>query len=339
MMFTKLARAALLLAVTLGIGNAHAQEKDWNAVIAAAKKEGRVAVYNAQLGPPYFLQVIKAFEDKYGIKVDRLDVRASELTERVRAEQTAGHYVADLEMHSAITIEQQLRDNDFIVPHGGVPNLKNLRPPFTATPTHIPAFVQAYGILVNTKLVAPQDMPTRWSDLLDPKWKGKILSDDVRAIGTGNTVFFVLNKLYGTQYFEKLAANKPVFSRELRNDERRVARGEYPIYLTEMYAFATTLQGLPVKVVVPADGSPYTPIDFAMLKNGPHPNAARLFINHFLEVESQLTYANAQMVPVVNGVLEKTNADARAVASTKLLGTTVLDERPAGIELAKKLFP
>ena len=123
------------------------------------------------------------------------------------------------------------------------------------------------GILVNTRLVKPEDEPKSWEDLNDPKWKGKILSDDMRPLGSGNTMFAILQKKLGAAFNEKLAEQKPVFSRDLRNDARRVARGEYPIYVPQIFAFASDLKGLPVKVVIPKEGAPYAMMEFAMLKN------------------------------------------------------------------------
>jgi ABC-type Fe3+ transport system substrate-binding protein len=80
-------------------------------------------------------------------------------------------------------------------------------------------------------------------------------------------------------------------------------------------------------------------VGVGMLKNSPHSNAARLFIQHFLEIDSQLLYANAWMPPVVLGVAERANPDAQAFASAKLLGPAKLAERPAMMSLAKKLYP
>ena len=53
------------------------------------------------------------------------------------------------------------------------------------------------GILINTRLVKPEDEPKSWNDLNDPKWKGKILSDDMRPLGSGNTMFAILQKKMG----------------------------------------------------------------------------------------------------------------------------------------------
>lgn len=322
------------------VGNAlpvHAE--DWKAVVDAAKKEGKVVVYDMALGAPYFLAVLKSFEAKYGISVESLDLRASELAERIRTEQSAGRYLGDVEMITTTMIEEQRNNGDFIEKLPEIPNAANLRPPFKANDYSVPAFVQPMGILVNTRLVKEDDVPKSWGDLTDPKWKGKILSDDMRPLGSGNTMFAILEHQMGDDFNVKLAEQKPVFSRDMRNDARRVARGEYAMYVPQIFAFTSDLKGLPVKVIIPKEGAPYAEMDLAVLKNSPHPNAARLFIQHFLEADSQLLYANAWMPPVVKGVVERANADAQPFADAKLIGPAKLAERPSMMALAKKLYP
>ena len=337
-MFVKLKRAALVALLAGFAAPAAAQDASWDSVAAAAKKEGKLVVYSMALGAPYYQAVLKSFEEKYGIKVESLDLRASELAERVRTEQAAGRFLGDVEIITTTMIEEQRKTGDYIQAMGAVPNAQNLRPPFKAGDFSIPAYVQPMGILINTRLVKPEDEPKSWNDLNDPKWKGKILSDDMRPLGSGNTMFAILQKKMGADFNEQLAQQKPVFSRDMRNDARRVARGEYPIYVPQVFAFASDLKGLPVKVVIPKEGAPYAQMELAVLKNASHSNAARLFVNHFLDQDSQLLYANGWMLPVVEGVADRANDDAKAFANARLLGPALLEERPAMMELAKKLY-
>jgi iron(III) transport system substrate-binding protein len=321
------------------LSSAHADDGSWDKVVEAAKKEGKVVVYNMALGAPYFMAVLKSFEAKYGIPVESLDLRASELSERIRTEQAAGRFLGDTEMVTTTMIEEQLKNGDFVEKLPPIPNAAHLRPPFKANEYSVPAFMQPMGILINTRLVKEQDIPASWNDLNDPKWKGKILSDDMRPLGSGNTMFAILEKTMGADFNQKLAEQKPVFSRDMRNDARRVARGEYAIYIPQIFAFTSDLKGLPVKVVIPKEGAPFAEMDLAVLRNAPHPNAARLFIDHFLGVEAQLLYANAWMLPVNAAAAERANPDAQPFVNAKIIGPAKLAERSLMMDLAKKLYP
>ena len=315
-----------------------AQDAEWMKVVEDAKKEGTVTVYNAGLGVPLYDAVAKTFEAKYGIRVQTITARGSEMTERIRTEHAAGRFVGDLQLHAESVIVQQQTTGDYVTPLPGLPNAKNLRAPFAATKISVPIYTQAYGILMNTTLVKPEDAPKSWTDLLDPKWKGKILSDDLRPIGAGNGLFTVLYKTYGGSFHEKLAAQALTFSRDPANDARRVARGEYPLYIPQVYGLVSDFRGLPVKALLPADGTPYSPMDFAVLTKAPHPNAARLMINHFLEIEAQIVYANGWMPPTVNGAIERASEEAKPYAGVKLLGTTNPAEREEMGALARKVY-
>src|ERR1700761_1407127 len=117
---------------------APAQDANWDAVVAAAKKEGKVVIYSMALGAPYYAAVLKGFEAKYGIKVESLDLRASELAERVRTEQSAGRFLGDTEIITTTMIEEQRKTGDYIQALGSIPNVANLRPPFRATDVSVP---------------------------------------------------------------------------------------------------------------------------------------------------------------------------------------------------------
>ena len=149
---------------------ATAQQADDPELVAAAKKEGKLAFYTSFLGAPFHMAAIKSFEKKYGISVELLDVRASELRERLRTEQAAGRFIGDVIQNGAATMIRSQRDGE-LAPHGGIANAKRLSGEQKATDVLVPSYILAYGILVNTAKVKGEDEPKSWKDLLDPAWK------------------------------------------------------------------------------------------------------------------------------------------------------------------------
>ena len=328
---------AALLAVSLAAVPASAES--WDEVVAAAKKEGSILIYHSLgVNASYLLPVLRSFEAKYGITVTQVSGRASEIAERIRTEQATGHYGADVEFHSDSTIGRQ-REAGYTQPIGAVPNTANLRDPFTVTENGIPAWGQYQGMLVNTDMVKPEDEPKTWHDILDPKWKNRMMMDDPRALGPSATLFFTSAKKYGLGFFEKLKAQNPVLSRDTRVTVRDIAQGRFPLTPTQSFAIAYEFKGLPIKVLAPEDGCPYTLIRAIMLRGAKYPNAVRVFMNHFLEQDSQIHFGKAWWTPVVDGVMERIeDPDTRRLLACKSFGATNSAEQQKYLDLATKMF-
>ncbi|MBM3219681.1 MAG: extracellular solute-binding protein [Candidatus Rokubacteria bacterium] len=316
---------------------AAAQDADWKKVVDAAKKEGKVVVYNGAVGTPVLPKVGAAFEAKYGVRFELLEARASELRERIRTEQASGKVLGDVSHNGSTTTALQLAEGTF-QPHGTPPNGKRPVAPFATDDIRVPIYVITYGILVNTDMVKPGEEPKTWQDLLNPRWKGKLLSDDMRALGGGAVFFMVMTQKHGKEFHEKLAQQQPHMNRELRGNYPRVARGEYPVYFPFTLPDSLDLKGLPVKAIMPPEGSPYVRFDGAIFKGAPRPNAAKLFLDFLLSDEAQLHYANLGFVPVVGGLEGRIAAEARTIAQVKLLGTTDPKLQDDMLKLAKAIY-
>jgi len=309
----------------------------WDDVVAAAKREGSVTLYTTALGAPFNKTIADDFQAKYGIQVNILDLRGSEVRERIRIEQTSGRVAGDVVQLSPSSLSEMQTENS-LQSLDNVPNEQNLRPPFERNAYSIPSQIYGFGILVNTRLVTPADEPKSWWDLTDPKWRGKILSDDFRASGGGQTFFEATYDALGVQFHEKLAQQKLVFSRDLGVSERRVAMGEYPMRIPQHLTTYLSLKGLPVKFIAPSEGLTYVQFNSARIRNAPHPNAALLLINHYLDAKSQLTMANAGLGPVVKGVAERADPSVTGVLTSKLLGTNHPGNQDRMLELAKQIY-
>jgi iron(III) transport system substrate-binding protein len=312
-------------------------DAEWKKVIEAAKKEGKVVVYNGAVGTPALPKVLAAFEGKYGIRAELLEARASELRERIRTEQAAGKVLGDVSHNGSTTTALQLAEGTF-VPYGALPNAGRPVAPFKADGTRVPIYVIQYGILVNTDMVKPGEEPRSWKDLLHPRWKGKILSDDMRALGGGAVFFMVTTQTFGKGFHEKLAEQQPHMNRDLRGNYPRIARGEYPVYAPFTLPDGLDLKGLPVKAILPEEGCPYVRFDGAIFKGAPRPHAARLLLDFFMSDEAQLLYGNLGFVMVVGGLEGKVSAEARVIAQAKLLGTTDPKLQDEMLKLAKSIY-
>src|SRR4029079_19190708 len=102
----------LLAAAPAIVRSAAAQTDDWAKVVEAAKKEGKLLIYTASIGSAPHKKVFEAYETKYGIKVDLLEARASEVRERVRVEQAAGRFLGDLHHNGSTTTWLMTRDGN-----------------------------------------------------------------------------------------------------------------------------------------------------------------------------------------------------------------------------------
>jgi iron(III) transport system substrate-binding protein len=187
-------------------------------------------------------------------------------------------------------------------------------------------------------MVKPAEEPRAWKDLADPRWKGKILADDMRALGGGAVFFMVTHQKFGKEFHDKLAEQGPHMNRELRGNYRRVARGEYPLYIPFTLPDILDLKGLPVKAVIPPEGVPYVRFDGAIFKGAPHPNAARLLVDFFLSDDVQTIFANVGYPPVIGGLEGKVAAEARPITQAKLLGTTDPKLQDDMLKLAKQIY-
>jgi len=325
--------AMLTPALVGSAGSAWAQS-DWDKVVAEAKKEGKVVVYNGT----NFKVVRKlgdAFQKEYGIPVEVLDGRASEIRERIRTEQAAGRFIGDVGYTGATSAALQAADGVF-QPHGGLPLSKVLADPLVDDGVFVPSSAGNFALLINTNLVK-EDIKS-WRELEDPKWAGKILSDDPRALGAGQVWFEVTYRTLGREFHEKIAAHKPVISRVFAESNRRIARGEFPIYLPFNVSEYQSLKGLPIKAIVPQEGVPYVPFGSSLLKGAPHPNAGRLFMNFLLEPEQQVAFALEGFRPAARDMGPRIPEDIRPLTQAKGMGTTEPGKTQGYLDLAKEIY-
>jgi len=135
------------------------------------------------------------------------------------------------------------------------------------------------AIGVNVALVRPADVPVHWTDLLDPKWAGKIGFASVDAGGTSFSFWFFLRQRYGIDAWRKAAALNPRIGYAAQPVVTDLARGETLIAVDPIDSLIGGIAtGSPLKIVLPAGGPSYG-IFGGITSVAPHPHAAQVWMN------------------------------------------------------------
>ena len=303
-----------LIVLILLAQSAWAQQKgweaEWSATLAAAKKEGKVVVANSP--DPAMRDISASFQSRFGITVEHLSAGASRIAGRLRSELQAGINTVDVVLSGVQTIANVLYRDKMLDP---------LKPALIHPEVNDPGkwkkgklwfvdpeeryVLRVYdtitGLLhVNTDYVKPGEL-AKAADLLQPKWRGKISTEDPTSAGSGSNTSARIYVQMGEDFIKRLYIDqKPVITRERRQLTDWLARGTYPISFGAQSSDVEKMgkEGFPLKEILgfpdmpPAlTGSPWM---LGLMIKAPHPNAARVFLNWIVSKEALEIYSRAE---------------------------------------------
>ncbi len=276
-----------------------AWQQDWDATLAAAKQEGKVVAITSFGGESTTL-LAKTFKDKYGIDMEFVIGRAPEIDAKVKNERRAGLYLEDVYLAglSSITLVKDAGFLDSMKPLLVLPDVTDPKNWMDGSIGYhekeglmIGYLIKGVApILINTDIVKPEEMIS-YQDLMNPKWKGKIVVFDP-TIGSGGTIFFLcLYEFMGPEFTRQLAGQDLAITGDSRQQAEWLARGKYPVSGTISDAALTEMMkaGTPIKIIMPKEGTVTTTSTGAMsvMNKGPNPNAGKILANWILTKEGQ----------------------------------------------------
>jgi iron(III) transport system substrate-binding protein len=281
---------------------------EWDKTVEAAKREGKLSVYFWQGGN--LEKAILAFQKKFPeIQVTTVGGRGSKFVVRLTSEQRAGKYLADVCMCGVTSpyevLLKQAKALDpikslFLLPEvvdeskwwEGRHHFQDPEGQYIFAFWGRPSATRAS---YNSNLVDPRDFKSYW-DILNAKWKGKIVAIDPNESAGGWRALYYKPSV-GAEFLRRLFAELDITpTREDRQAADWLATGKFALGLFVTGVPEAKAQGLPVDEFRDANFKESPSLDtgangtIVLLKQAPHPNAAKLFINWFLSREGQSLY-------------------------------------------------
>jgi len=334
-----------LLAAALAASAARAAEVD-PALAAAAQKEGQVVWYSTLIVNQIVRPLVDAFEKKYpGISVHYARATNSDTALKIINESRARRLQADVfDGTNSIYPLLEAKLVAAYPPKEAASYPAEIKDPAGYwTAMNLFFLTAAY----NTSLVKPEDVPKTYEDLLDPKWKGKIAwTNDPTPQGPPgfiNNILTIMGQDKGMAYLRRFAAQQPVFipaSQRVVLD--KVIAGEYPLAVMTFnhHSAISAAQGAPVAWIKMEPLSESVNL-IGILKDSPHPNAARLLEEFILSEEGQKVLADNDYVPANPAVPAKVPAlkpDAGHFKVNVVTPDMARDDLPKWTAIYKELF-
>jgi len=262
--------------------------------IETAKKDGKLVLYGTMQSDIFDL-LQKAFHKKTGIVVDYWRTSATKVMERALSEARAGKALFDLVMTTEDTMRIMLKEG--MLAKYDSPMNKDF-PKDAIDPDLGPrARNHIVGIVYNKSVINPADAPKSLEDLVKPQYRGKLVMADPTLHTTTAQWLANVHKLVGRDKADKfvrdLAGMKPTLVESFGPAADRITTGEIPIGITYVYyVYLNGIKGAPLEYV--RTGKFLGDASYlALFHRAPHPNAAKAFIDFFLDEESMNLMAKA----------------------------------------------
>jgi iron(III) transport system substrate-binding protein len=330
-----IALAVLITLVAGRVGGGDAQTLRPH--LDAARKEGKIVWYTS-LVLPSAERVAKLFEAAYpDIKVEVHRTGSQRILQRVMQELQANIKNVDVIHTSDAGHYVLLKEKKLLAKY---------------TPAGVEGFPAGFkdkdgyyyglratvnAIFYNTKAMSAAEAPKTWKDLLDPKWKGKMVTAHPGYSGVVATHVLALVHLYGWDYFKALADNKLMIVQSANDPSTVVSSGERIVGVNggDYSAYQLKKKGNPIEIVYPKEGVPLVVSPTAITAFAPHPNAARLFTDFTFTREVQQVMADSEGLYTGHPEV-KYPADKPKLSDLKLLTVTPEELEKRNEELKKR---
>ena len=266
-----------------------------------ASTEDVLTVYS-----PHGPDMLEAFEERFeqhnpGVDVQWMDLGSQEVLDRIRSERANPQ--ADVWWGAPSQMFAAAAEEGLLEPHepswgGGVGDHRDPRSRYYGV------YLTPEVIAYNSDAVDSASAPRDWDDVLDPRWRGKVLIRDPIASGTMRTIFgmFIQRSIRetgdstaGFEWLRRLDGQTKEYVLNPTLLYQKLARQEGLVTLWDMpdIEMLKSKTGYPIDYRFPTSGTPLVVDAIALVRGAPNPELARRFID-FVGEEEALTLAARQ---------------------------------------------
>ena len=297
-------------------------------LIAGAKKEGELVMYTSGQAEDFNV-LAKAFEQKYGVKVTMWRAGSEKVLQRALTEARGGRHSVDVVETNGPELEMLQREG--LAQAVKSPHLADLIP--AAKQPHgewVGTRLNVYALAYNTKAVKKDELPKRYEDLAEARWKGRlgIEADDSEWLAG---VLAQIGEDHGIKLFREIVQKNGISVRRGHTLlTQLVVSGEVPLALTVYNYKAEQFknEGAPIEWFV-IGKAVARPNGVAVMKRAPHAHAAVLWYDFEIGEEAQRILARRDFVPTNRKVATPLNKVPLLVVDPKVM----LDEQPKWTKL------
>jgi ABC-type Fe3+ transport system substrate-binding protein len=294
-----------------------AWQVQWEQTLAAARQEGKVIV----VGPPgdtVRRQMLEGFRKEHpDITLEWVGGRTAESAAKIEAERRGGIYAVDVFIGGTTTANTQVKPTGAMAPIRPILYLPEAldtskwldnRLEFSDKDELNLVFITVpkTNVIYDPRHARHEDLD-ELTDLLDPRWKGKIIINDPTLPGAGNQFWRWSWEMLGAErapeFLRTLRDQGGIVDRDLRRQIEWLAHGRYPILLSGSDAVSQQLQeqGLKLGFVVEMKeyGTSVTASFGSLMRltQPPNPNAQVVFLNWLLTKDGQTAYSHGMEQP------------------------------------------
>lgn len=283
-------------------------QAEWDNTLALAKKEGKLVIYGSPK-PEAYAAISAGFKRNYGLSIETVVGRSAEIISKIKMENRSGLHLGDVVLVGGATSVIELAPLDLVAnldPLLILPEVKDDKVWYKKSvagqildPQHYSfSFIASIDMPMsrNTNIVG-RDEINAWEDLLQPKWKGKMIVNDPTTTGKGQSNFAMVGKIKGWDFWRAITKQEPLVIRDNRLQMEWLAQGKYSILVSPSTSSAQEFMdaGAPVTFIRLKDGN-YTTSSggvISVFSKAAHPNVTTIFLNYLLSKEGQTLWSKS----------------------------------------------